>query len=234
MTVIKMGCDPEVFLFHKSGVFISADGKFPGTKREPHPVEHGAIQVDGTALEFNIDAASNEDEFEKNISSVLAQMKEMVRQVDPDLAIVFRPIAQFTDTVWNSINSESKILGCDPDYNRFGVPNPNPSEKLLNEPIRTAAGHIHIGWTENEVATSPEHFTDCTIVANHFHNRGIFNPVLADERIRLKYYGMDGSFRPKSYGLELRSPSNVWVGSETTRREMYRMVRKEFKEVTGF
>lgn len=234
MSMIKLGCDPEVFLYHKSGVFVSADGNFPGTKREPYAVECGAVQVDGTALEFNINPANNEDEFEKNIKTVLAQMTEMVQKHDRDLSIVFRPIAKFTDAVWNSISEGSKVLGCDPDYSCRGVPNPNPSEKLMNVPLRTAAGHIHIGWTEHEMATAPEHFTDCTIVASHFHNKGVFNPVLADERQRLQFYGMDGSFRPKSYGIELRSPSNVWVGSEQTRRETYRIVRKEFKEVTGF
>lgn len=233
MSVIKVGCDPEVFLFHKSGVFVSADGKFPGTKQEPFKVEKGAVQVDGTALEFNIDAAENEEQFENHISTVLAQMNEMVAKVDKELSIVFRPIAKFTDTVWDTISNESKILGCDPDYNARGVPNPNPSEKLLNVPLRTAAGHIHLGWTEHEMATAPEHFTDCTIIASHFHKKNIFRPVLKDEFTRLEYYGMEGSFRPKSYGVELRSPSNIWVGSEVTRRETYRTVRKEFKEVTG-
>ena len=232
-SVIKLGCDPEVFLYHKSGVFMSADGKFPGTKREPFKVERGAVQVDGTALEFNIDAASNEDEWEKNITTVLSQMNEMVREVDKELSIVFRPIANFIDTVWETISGESKILGCDPDYDYRGSPNPNPGEKLLNVPLRTAAGHIHIGWTEHELAVAPEHFSDCTVIASHFHKKGIFNPTVKDEHERLKYYGMNGSFRPKHYGVELRSPSNIWVGSEETRRGMYNTVRKEFKEVTG-
>lgn len=233
MSSIKLGCDPELFLFHKSGVFVSADGKFPGTKREPFKVERGAIQVDGTALEFNIDAVTNEDEWEKNISCVLKQMEEMVRKVDPELTMMFRPVANFTDTVWNSINAESKILGCDPDYDYRGDANPNPGEKLLNVPIRTGSGHVHIGWTEHEMATSPEHFGDCVVVASHFYKKGIFNPVIKDEETRLQYYGMNGSFRPKSYGVELRSPSNIWVANEDSRRNTYRVVRKEFKEITG-
>ena len=58
MTQILVGCDPEVFVA-KGGKFISAHGMIPGTKKAPHKVERGAVQVDGMALEFNIDPAAS-------------------------------------------------------------------------------------------------------------------------------------------------------------------------------
>ncbi len=81
---IAIGCDPETFL-KRHGEYISAFGMFPGTKNEPYKVNKGAIQVDGFALEFNIDPAFSAEEFDYNIQTVLNQMDDMVKSVDPDI-----------------------------------------------------------------------------------------------------------------------------------------------------
>jgi hypothetical protein len=58
----KIGADPEFFLRDKAtGKFVSAHGLIPGTKRQPMKVDKGAVQVDGMALEFNIDPVTNLD-----------------------------------------------------------------------------------------------------------------------------------------------------------------------------
>lgn len=51
-----VGADPELFV-SKAGVILSAFGLVGGTKKVPQKVERGAVQVDGMALEFNIDPA---------------------------------------------------------------------------------------------------------------------------------------------------------------------------------
>ena len=227
---VKLGTDPEVFLKIKN-TFVSAAGFFPGTKKEPYPLECGAVQVDGNALEFNIDAAEDEDTFVKNISVVKAQLNEMVKLVDKDMEMVFTPYADFHPEYWKTIPDEAKILGCDPDYNINGEVNPNPTEFLEGKTIRTAAGHIHIGWGED--LEGDGHFGNCLAVAQYFHKKGVYNPVREDERARLKYYGANGAFRPKKYGVELRSPSNCWVETEATQRLMFQTTRETFREMTG-
>lgn len=231
-TEISLGCDPEIFLW-KNGTFVSADGLFPGTKAEPHPLEKGAVQVDGLALEFNIEPAKTEEEFDRNIQTVLNQLGEMVHKVDKDMHLVFRPIANFTSENWNKFSETSKVLGCDPDYNIKGDINPNPSEKLANTPIRTAAGHVHIGWTQGKERGDAMHFSDCCFISEQFHRAKIFAPKIADEFTRLQYYGANGAFRPKPYGIELRSPSNVWVPDSTSRRAVFTQTVSHFREVTG-
>ena len=68
---ILVGADPELFVKNpNSGEFISAHGMVPGTKYDPYKVDKGAIQVDGMALEFNIDPARTVDEFVRNITEV--------------------------------------------------------------------------------------------------------------------------------------------------------------------
>jgi len=223
-----LGTDPETFL-SLGGQFVSAHGLFPGTKKEPYKVDKGAIQVDGVALEFNIDPVDNMVDWNRNIETVLLQMKEMVQKVDKDMILKFEPIASFDKKYFDNIPIEAKILGCDPDFNFQGKMNPAP--KLQDVPLRTAAGHIHIGWTEGENPNSASHFEDARFISDKFYRSGIFTPKLSSEQERLRYYGMYGSFRPKSYGVELRSPSNLWVETPESRMKMFSKVMTQMQEL---
>lgn len=238
---ILIGADPEIFLKdRKTGKFVSAAGFFPGTKTEPFKIRKGAVQVDGVALEFNIDPAKDETEFVENINTVLSQLEEMVQKVNADWEMAFVPLATFTPGDWEKIPADAKILGCDPDYGFAGIVNPNPSEKFNRymPTSRTASGHIHIGWTKDENVSDPLHFEDCRFIANDsYMNRWFKNPPLGishrDEHTRLNYYGHSGAFRPKTYGVELREPSNVWVGDKQRIATTYRVVRQRFEIAAG-
>lgn len=232
--LVIIGTDPEAFI-KVGNDNISAHDIFPGTKKEPYKVDCGAVQVDGTAVEFNIDPASSEDQFFNNIRVVKAQLNEMLHKFNPEAMIEFKPIVQYREDIWKSIPESCKELGCDPDYNVKGEINPNPIEFLQNAPIRTAAGHIHIGWRNPaQHVTESRKFKDAQYVANKFHQSGIFAPVTTEEVERLKYYGHNGSFRPKPYGVEIRSPSNLWLNHESTIRKMYRDVRETYRAAVGY
>lgn len=222
MSKFKFGCDPEVFL-SVGGRYVSAHGLFPGTKEEPHKVEKGAVQVDGLALEFNIDPASTAKEFSGNIETVLRQMKEMVAKVDKDMKIEFKALANFDVKYFKDLPENSKILGCDPDFNCTTGEIIIKRKDITNVPVRTAAGHVHLGWTEGEDAMSAVHFEDARFIAKTFHSdlSNPFNARTPDEMGRLAYYGGHGAFRPKSYGVELRQYSNHWVETPANREKMF-------------
>lgn len=225
MTTFMVGTDPEVFL-SVNDRFVSAAGLFPGTKKEPFKVEKGAIQVDGLALEFNIDPARTAKEFDENIETVLHQMKEMVSKVDPKMKIEYKPVVKFDVQYFKDLPEDTKILGCDPDFSAINGSIIQKSKDITNIPIRTAAGHVHLGWTENEDAMSSVHFEDARFVASQFYY-DVTNPfgcLSNDELERLKYYGENGAFRPKSYGVELRQFSNLWVEKSETRQKMFNYV----------
>jgi hypothetical protein len=231
---IKLGADPELFVRDKgTKKFVSAAGFFPGTKTQPFKIDKGAVQVDGTALEFNIDAAKNEEEFFQNIRAVYNQAHEMVQGVNKEWELCIAPVAEFDEVLWKQIPEDAKILGCDPDYNVSGTVNPNPGDQLINTPLRTGSGHIHIGWSEGEEPSDPMHFEDCRFMAEAYHKAGLFNARSSAEFKRLKYYGANGAFRPKTYGVELRSPSNEWLRTEQQVRETYRKVHTNFYKFAG-
>lgn len=213
---ITIGADPELFVTH-NGKFRSAWGLVPGTKENPHRVENGAVQVDGMALEFNIDPVDNEDDFVSNCQSVMGQMKEMI----PDkyeFAVV--PSCRFNGNHFRAQPEEAKELGCTPDYNAYTMEeNPQPDN---NTTMRTAAGHIHIGFCEGADVTSDEHMIRCaTLVKQLDWYLGIPSVLFDNDAKRRSMYGNAGCFRPKPYGVEYRVLSNAWLLNENRMKFVY-------------
>lgn len=216
--MFKIGADPEFFLKDKStGKFVSAHGIVPGTKRQPLPVEGGAVQVDGMALEFNINPAETYEEFSKNIKVVLKQLREMV---DPQLEFAFEPVAHFGKEYIDSQPDVAKELGCEPDYNAWTSQiNPKPNADLG---FRTASGHVHIGWTNQQDITHAEHIEACEMMVKQLDfYLGVPALLWDHDTVRSSMYGAPGAYRPKHYGVEYRTLSNVWLKSEDTIRYVF-------------
>ena len=213
---ILVGADPEVFV-KKGKDFVCAEGLIPGTKEEPYRVPDGAVQVDGMALEFNIDPAETEDQFAHNILSVLNQLREMV----PGYTLSITPTATFSKEVFDAASPTSKILGCDPDFNAYtGEQNPRPDN---NQMFRTAAGHVHIGFTEGVDPYETTHFQRCITLVKHLDAYLGIPSVLWDaDKKRRAMYGCAGAFRPKNYGVEYRTLSNAWLKDERLIRYVFR------------
>lgn len=193
------------------GTFFSAHGLIPGTKTEPHKVPFGAVQIDGTALEFNIDPAKTMDEFVHNISAV----KQTITNMVPGYNVVAEPVAYYDQDYFDwDIPAVAKELGCDPDYNGW-TRDINPRPEPGNMPLRTAAGHIHIGFTEGEDIFAKAHFQKCAAIARQMdYYLGISSLVWDPDGTRRQLYGKAGAFRPKSYGMEYRVLSNRWLANE--------------------
>lgn len=217
---ILVGADPELFMRNPNhgGAFMSAHDKVPGTKYEPHKVPFGAIQVDGTALEFNIDPASTCDEFVHNIQAVRKTLEGYV----PGYNVVAEPVAMFDPEyfMWE-VPGSAQTLGCDPDYNGWTQeqnPPPNPG----NKPMRTAAGHIHLGWGSDFDAFDKEHFLLCCQMARQMdYFLGIHSLLWDKDGTRRQLYGKAGAMRPKPYGMEYRVLSNRWLSDEKLMRWVY-------------
>jgi hypothetical protein len=218
MTKFTIGCDPEIFLVDEEGKPVSAYGLIPGTKAEPYPVNAGAIQVDGIATEFNTDPVplGNFDAFNANIVKVIAALSKKVKENNPGTKFLIEPVLRFDQAFIDAQPDDAKALGCDPDYNAYTLePNPRPDGDRL---FRTGAGHLHIGWGKDIPVDNDEHIAicadfvkmlDCTV--------GMVMTFIDREPDRRELYGKAGAFRPKSYGVEYRTPSNVWIRSKTFR-----------------
>lgn len=224
MRKILIGADPEMFMRNpNTGDFVSAHGLVPGTKYEPFKVPFGAVQIDGTALEFNIDPAHTVDEFLHNIESV----KSTIAGYVPGYNVVAEPVALYEEDYFNwDVPASAKELGCEPDYNGWtGEQNPRPDPG--NRPFRTASGHIHIGWTQGMDPLNDAHFEECAAVARQMdYYLGIHSLLWDKDGTRRELYGKAGAFRPKPYGMEYRVLSNRWLNSPALIRWVYNQAIK--------
>jgi hypothetical protein len=235
---IYIGTDPEVFLRSVStGEFVSAHGMFPGTKQQPYPLGNvGFMQVDGHALEFNSLPAESEDEFVENVTNIFEAVKREVEKVDPDLEIALEPVAHFDEAYFKSLPDESKVLGCDPDFSSMSG-SVLPSPDISTKPVRTSSGHIHIGWTNFDDTYDEQVFAQRLEVANKVtpHLLKVAkrweNPASEERR---RYYGREGAFRPKAYGVELRVLDCLWLKDEQSMREVYRAAYDGFMKEYGY
>jgi len=233
---VTIGADPEVFVKNANGKFVSAHGMIPGTKHEPFKVRNGAVQVDGNALEFNIDPAATKTQFITNIKEVYKQMGEMV----PGYNLAITPTAVFDKDYFDQLPPAAKELGCDPDFDAW--------ERKVNtrphtdEPFRTAAGHLHFGWrglkSEGFVDTvadidDPNHFDDCCLVAKEMdYYLGIQSLHWDKDGTRRMLYGKAGAFRPKPYGVEYRTLSNAWLQSEELMGWVYEAAQRGMRNIS--
>ena len=212
MKELYIGADPELFAFRGNRP-ISIHDVLMGSKEEPHKVSEGAVQIDGTAAEFNIDPCSTKKEFLFRTSKVKKEIEDIIKKNDPTLVLRAVPSVVFDKEEWSRIPEFNKALGCNPDFNAYtGTTNVSP-DPSATPTMRTGSGHIHIGWTHFTDKVHPDvHFQDCRqLVALLDQVILPFEHLWDKDTERRKLYGAPGAFRPKAYGCEYRVLSNAWV-----------------------
>lgn len=217
---IMVGADPELFV--KQGKkYVTGHGLIQGDKAKPFKVEGGAVQVDGMALEFNIDPAKDEQGFITNINTVMKQLAAMV----PDYELAADPVAKFGKAYLATMPEEALELGCEPDFNAYeeGAANPRPNGDV---DFRTGGGHVHIGWTKDMDIEDPGHREAAMMLTRELDfYLGIPSLFWDEDDKRRAMYGKAGAYRVKPYGVEYRSLSNAWVRSEQLMARVYKNTR---------
>ncbi len=224
---VLVGADPEIFVIGNNG-FTSAHGLVEGTKDKPFKVNKGAIQVDGMALEFNIDPADCKADFIGNVNEV---MRQLVLRIPKSLRLEVVSTADFSREYLNSLPSIATELGCSPDFNAYagGLANPTPDDSVN---FRTAAGHLHFGWSEG-ISQDEYHKDDCVAIVQLADLLlGVPSVLLDSDSRRRSLYGQAGAYRPKPYGLEYRTLSNFWLKSDALKGWAYDNSQLVFDKLT--
>lgn len=214
---ILIGCDPELFVT-KDGKPKSAYGLIKGTKESPFKVDKGAYQIDGMALEFNIDPATSEDEFVENIKTVMRRLRE---DVPTEYKFHIKPSVTFHAAHIKAQPEEARELGCMPDIDAYTLKeNPKPNAATY---MRTASGHIHIGLEKDADITEEAHLIKYATLVKHLDLfLGLRSLEWDKDQKRRKLYGAPGAMRLKPYGVEYRVLSNMWLTKEELVRFVYR------------
>jgi hypothetical protein len=216
---ITIGCDPEVFVSRRGLGPVPARSVVGnlGTKDKPYDFgDDTQAQIDGLALEFNITPANIREEF---IARVKTAMKNLNGRLPEDAYLFPKPSVVFTPEAIALADLVDLELGCNPDFNAYtGKANRRPKDP---GGIRSAAGHIHIGWTANTDPLGKGHMQDCIDVVKQLDYAlqevmwltSYYTHSRQSDIQRRNLYGKAGCFRPKSYGVEYRVPSNTWLCS---------------------
>lgn len=202
MNLIKLGCDPEIFL-KQGNNFISSIGLIGGTKDAPMPIGEGcAVQEDNVAVEFNTPPAPDVESFLKSVNFNLDYLKKRAVALNMELAIEASAI--FSD---NELSHPSAMeFGCEPDYNTW-TKRRNPRPRAANRNLRSAGGHVHFG--SKEIGLDP---WQVGRAADLF--LGVPSVEMDPDTQRRELYGKAGAVRIKPYGVEYRTLSNFWLKSE--------------------
>lgn len=224
---LKFGCDPELGVWdNKLGRVIPANGLVPGTKDEPHALDGGMVQIDGTAVEFGTDPATSGEEWAANISKVLAQVRGILDAKEKGrYKLVCGSLLSYHDDDVKSLDKEVFRMGCSPDFTlkeengiyRANVVNKGQWVDPKNVPI---GGHIHLGLGDCNMDVTDEVLVTSVgrllKVVNGDHYFGDATQVYQIGRARV--LGFEDSAHPvriKPYGVELRKWSSIWLNDPT-------------------
>lgn len=218
--MLTIGADPEIFVGHK-GTLLCAQDMIPGTKTDPFFVPNGAVQVDGIALEFNIDPVETEEDFIAKLDGVKAILKEMIGEND----FLEQASVEFTEEWAKTLPYDALVLGCTPDYDAWtGKLNPPPLDTTL---MRTAGGHVHVGFKATDRPFDRDHIKECAILARLIDEEvGVYSILWDKDDKRRSLYGKAGAFRPKPYGMEYRTLSNAWIFNPDITKFVFRGVKR--------
>lgn len=207
---VKLGADPELFLYdQKTNTFRSAIGLVGGEKKAPRIINEAmglGVLEDGVAVEFNLNAVERADSFIENINYSFGLLQDQIAQ-PLKLILSVRSSVEFPAAELK--DARALISGCDPDFDAYERGKMRDIIELTDlKNFRCAGGHIHFGY-DKENAQTPDwalvQFLDAFALLNwprHYD---------ASEKLRRRYYGVPGCFRPKEYGLEYRTPSPTWM-----------------------
>lgn len=198
-----IGADPECFVSN-DGVISHCIDILGGSKDAPRIVSGGAVQEDNVLFEFNVDPTDNAGTFADLIYRVMTQGSDILSMHNLEL------VRNVSSHVYESLQGypeKAFEFGCTPDYNALtGAVNPRPS--ATNELLRTAGGHVHIGWSHLHTVTEQDQ-RDVMVACDYV--LGLIS-LLEDPDIRRReLYGKAGACRLKSYGAEYRTLSNYWI-----------------------
>lgn len=200
----KLGCDPELFLADVTGKLRASCGLIGGSKEAPQPLtdlgEGYAVQEDNVAIEFNIPPASNAREF---VNSVARTMKFLSDGVHNGLGFHIVNLSAASFPKDELVSPAALVFGCDPDFNAWtGKRNPKP--KADDETLRSAGGHVHVGFDKNKLDGKQ-------LIKNMDFHMGVASVLMDKGEKRKLLYGKRGAYREKDYGFEYRTLSNFWT-----------------------
>lgn len=217
-----IGADPECFV-HNGDVVWHCISKLGGSKDKPRPVDGGGLQEDNVLFEFNVDPTADANEFAATINKVLEQGRQVLI---PHGLFIQDHLSSHTYDNMDGFPEKAFEFGCTPDYNAMtGAVNDKPS--AANEYLRTAGGHVHIGWSHLCTVTEQD---QRAVMCLCDYLLALPSVLEDDDTKRRELYGKAGACRLKSYGAEYRTLSNYWIWDDAMIQTVHGRAQKAFDD----
>jgi hypothetical protein len=203
---VKIGADPEMFLYsEKENKFVPVCGLIGGTKESPKAITTvgHAVQEDNVMVEYCIPPSTTKEEFINHIVFTKSYINDTLLR---SLGLVSKCVASARFAIEDLQSDQAKLFGCSESYNAWDM-SLNEVGKA-DETLRTAGGHIHIGYKNPSLDTSLEIIKAMDLFL------GVPSILLDTDTERRKMYGKAGEHRLKPYGVEFRTLSTFWTNSE--------------------
>jgi len=223
--IVTVGHDAELFLYDENNNAYPSVGLVGGSKACPREVKGGAVQEDNVMAELNIiPPATTAKQFVSRTNEVIESLTSII--APHGLHYKIMDFQKFEPEFLKS--AQAKQFGCDPDYNIYTLKQNVVDTKLLHrENIRTAGGHIHIGLSDLNFHP----MVKSSLVKGCDFFIGLPLTIVERESQRKSFYGKAGSFREKEYGIEYRTPSNIWLSSDESMSWIFRQIKTMMSEV---
>jgi hypothetical protein len=253
--MIFIGSDPEflaVNKFHDAILPPAVLEEFFGMERigtldedrpHYHPIfyENEYMLIgDGAAFEVNMSPSRTPEEFQEKFFGIFEEVKTLIESFSDDVELkatpterFFLPLMQnfgFPDLEKDRRLMASVMFGCDTQFNIRREGSADPKISVVTYEYRHAGGHIHMSNTEVP-NLHPEIVYLVRLCDIFLGTSGIYHSPYPDkEKLRQKFYGVPGNFRPTEYpnglkGIEYRSPSVSWLNTEEGINSIFKGVR---------
>lgn len=220
-----IGADPEAFVAQGPNIVHCID-MLGGSKEAPRLVIDGAVQEDNVLFEFNVDASDDPEVFCQRIKHVLEQGSGIL--VDFGLRLVPNVSSHiYNPEIMASFPEKAFEFGCTPDFNAFGG-GQNPSPSAVNECLRTAGGHVHIGFSH--LCTVTKELQERVGMMCDYY-LGLPSLLEDNDDRRRELYGKPGAIRYKQYGVEYRTLSNYWIWSDDLIKAVHARAQRAYNDV---
>lgn len=204
-----IGTDFEIFLKDKrTNEVVSAEGIARGSKYDPYQFDpenpYFSTSLDNVLFEATIAPATTAKQWIKYLNKSMRYIKSVLPR---ELDILVTPSANLDEKYLRTENAQ--LFGCDIDFNAY-TRSPNDRPCAEDSSLRSAGGHIHVGFDNIEVEFDGNVFmyepsedgqrTEL-IKALDLHI-GVPSVILEPDNKRKELYGKAGAYRPKQYGKE--------------------------------
>ena len=211
--MITLGADPELFIRDESTrQLVPSCAMIGGSKGNPMPLgpRGYGIQEDNVMVEFNVPPMRTPEELGLAVIRGRNASLDLVRTRFDNQNLRWASKSEYVFHSSLLVHPLANTFGCSTDYNAYegGAAYPVVSPDVLAHDFgqwRFAGGHVHLGY-EN-AARVPGHVVAsiCDVFI------GLALVGLDPQRQRRTLYGQPGRYRDTAYGIEYRTPSNVWV-----------------------